>query len=169
MQTTSTQEREQFGRRHKIVRHDQQASNADRRLRIPSIRGDLALAGYHDDDPSGTQSLKIKIGEYAFSSTWADSNTKAPRHCNEDVQSQDSLSRGAYRANSDGAQCDFSDTQNMLEDESFHGFSDRPSHLRGHSSRPSTAQRYDTPNELVNPQQPDSVRGEVGELPSPQQ
>lgn len=140
MNFTSTQEREQFGRRHKIdKRAQQQQANSGHRLYVPSIRGDLIIPGRYEQEDFSAQSLKIKIGEHAFSNTWTGSNTRADAHTYESLEAcDDRASRSLDRRILHEEQDYMSDIPNMLESSSFQGFSDQSGRVNESFSRPTT-------------------------------
>ncbi|KAL9087945.1 MAG: hypothetical protein Q9159_003387 [Coniocarpon cinnabarinum] len=131
MKFVSTQDRDQFGRRHKVDRsaHHQQHESDGRRLRVPSIRNDLAFPIQRDDEVFDAGSLKIKIGDEALSSMWNTDINTYRANVGDEVEEDDfygNVQVGTPHRNRHTSW----ESQDMLDTSSFHGFSDQSSHLR---------------------------------------
>ena len=134
MKFTSTQEREQFGRRHKIEkRKEGDPEDQAHRYRVPSISNGFSIHGQFDEQTSNKDSLKIRIGDDALTSTWFGSNTQTNTHAGLGLDiPHPVLTRTVSNFDTNVERHEeVADTQDMLDDMSFYGFSDS-SHQQKH-------------------------------------
>lgn len=145
---TSTPEREQFGRRHKIDKEAQerQQQKQGRRRRIPSIRSDLEIPLRSREASESDEYIQVRIGDDALvSSRCTIEPASAPSRFTDLLYQRKSMDKSPSLMSFDeaelanqGSRRDAPQTSDLLDATSFHDFSDQSSHLRDRLERPET-------------------------------